>query len=85
MIEPGMSPVALRFYRYLHLKPVNTRIDPFAPMPSKPQLDPFDANQEFPTLLFNAANRQRLNGLVPELAFVVSIGSASLPSPSAAA
>jgi SAM-dependent methyltransferase len=67
MIEPGMSPFAYPFYRYLHQEPVDMRSDPFAPIAGKPQRDPFDANQAVPSLLFNAANRRRLSELVPEL------------------
>jgi SAM-dependent methyltransferase len=67
MIEPGMSPVAYPFYRYLHQEPADMSIDPFALTPAKRPRDPFDANQAIPTLLFDAGNRQRLNELVPEL------------------
>jgi ubiquinone/menaquinone biosynthesis C-methylase UbiE len=67
MIEPGMSPVAYPFYRYLHQEDADMRVDPFTSTPEKPQRDPFDANQAIPSLLFNAANRPRLNELVPEL------------------
>jgi len=67
MIEPGMSPVAYPFCRYLHQEPVDIHADPFAPMQARPQRDPFDANQAIPTLLFDAANRRRLSELVPEL------------------
>jgi SAM-dependent methyltransferase len=68
MIEPGMSPVAYPFYRYLHQEPADMRVDPFSEMPAKRPRDPFDANQAIPTLLLDAANRQRLTELVPELA-----------------
>jgi SAM-dependent methyltransferase len=67
MIEPGMSPVAYPFYRYLHQEPVDMSIDPLSSVPATSQRDPFDANQAIPTLLFNAANRPRLSELVPEL------------------
>jgi len=67
MIEPGISPVAYPFYRYLHQEPVDMRSDPFKSMPADPRRDPFDANQAIPTLLFSADNRQRLRELVPEL------------------
>lgn len=67
MIEPGMSPVAYPFYRYLHQEPVDMGIDPLSSVPTKRPRDPFDANQAIPTLLFNAANRPRLSEVVPEL------------------
>lgn len=67
MIEPGMSPVAYPFYRYLHQEPVDMHSDPFVSMPVDPRRDPFDANQAIPSLLFRAHNRQRLGELVPEL------------------
>jgi SAM-dependent methyltransferase len=67
MIEPGMSPVAYPFYRYLHQEPADMRSDPFAFLPADPRRDPFDANQAIPSLLFSAGNRQRLGALVPEL------------------
>jgi SAM-dependent methyltransferase len=66
MIEPGMSPVAYPFYRWLHQEPADMRADPFAAM-TKSSRDPFDANQAIPTLLFDPANRARLNETVPEL------------------
>jgi SAM-dependent methyltransferase len=67
MIEPGMSPIAYPFYRYLHQEPADMGIDPFSEMPLKRPRDPFDANQAIPTLLLDAANRPRLSELVPEL------------------
>jgi SAM-dependent methyltransferase len=67
MIEPGMSPIAYPFYRYLHQEPADMGIDPFSEMPIKRPRDPFDANQAIPTLLLDAANRPRLSELVPEL------------------
>jgi SAM-dependent methyltransferase len=67
MIEPAMTPLAYPFYRYFHQEPVDMRSDPFAPMLATSQRDPFDANQAIPSLLFKAANRQRLSELVPEL------------------
>jgi SAM-dependent methyltransferase len=67
MIEPGMSPVAYPFYRYLHQEPADMGIDPFSEMPIKRPRDPFDANQAIPTLLLDIANRPRLSELVPEL------------------
>ena len=67
MIEPGMSPVAYPFYRYLHQEAVDMISDPFTSMPAYPRRDPFDANQAIPTLLFSADNRQRLRKLVPRI------------------
>ena len=67
MIEPGMSPIAYPFYHHLHQEPADMGVDPFVPAPAKSSRDPFDANQAIPTLLFNPANRPRLNEAVPEL------------------
>jgi SAM-dependent methyltransferase len=67
MIEPGMSPIAYPFYRYLHQEPADMRVDPLLLGPTKLSRDPYDANQAIPTLLFSGANRSRLNELVPEL------------------
>jgi SAM-dependent methyltransferase len=52
MIEPAMTPLARRFYRYFHNEPVDMGVDPFAPVTINPDRDPFDANQAIPTLLF---------------------------------
>jgi hypothetical protein len=67
MIEPGMSPVAYLFYRYLHQEPADISVASFAGTAAKASRDPFDANQAILTLLFEDANRLRLNELVPEL------------------
>jgi SAM-dependent methyltransferase len=67
MIEPGMSPIAYPFYRYLHQEPADMRVDPLLLGPTKLSRDPYDANQAIPTLLFSGANRSRLNELEPEL------------------
>ena len=67
MIEPGMSPIAHPFYHYLHHEPVNMRVNLFVATPAESSRDPFDANQATPTLLFNPANRARLNEMIPEL------------------
>ncbi|HEY4344146.1 MAG TPA: class I SAM-dependent methyltransferase [Parvibaculum sp.] len=68
MIEPGMSPVAYPFYRFLHEEPADTGCDPFVPVISEGTRDPFDANQAIPTVLFREENRKRLQELLPDLA-----------------
>jgi SAM-dependent methyltransferase len=67
MIEPGMSPVAYPFYRYLHQEPADLHCDPFKPVPSQGPRDPFDSNQAIPTLLFREDQRDRLQALIPDI------------------
>lgn len=67
MIEPGMSPIAYPFYRYLHQEPADLRCDPFESMSSQGPRDPFDSNQAIPTLLFRQEHRDRLHALIPKL------------------
>ena len=68
MIEPAMTTVARLFYERYHEEPVDMRSDPFAPVVSNPDRDPFDANQAIPTLLFaNEAARKRVEQEVPAL------------------
>lgn len=68
MIEPAMTAVARRFYDRYHEEPVDMMVDPFAPVVSNPDRDPFDANQAIPTLLFaTAAARQRVEREISSL------------------
>jgi len=58
MIEPGMSPIAYPFYRYIHQEPAEMNVDPFEEPPSDFRRSPWDSNQDIPTLLFdNERNR----------------------------
>ena len=68
MIEPAMTAVARRFYRHCHEKPVEMDVDPFAPVVTNPNRDPFEANQAIPTLLFaTPAACSRVENMVPSL------------------
>jgi SAM-dependent methyltransferase len=68
MIEPGMSPVAYPFYRWLHQEPADLGADPFAENSVAGARDPFDSNQAIPTLLFDRADNVRmLARRVPQL------------------
>jgi len=68
MIEPAMTTVAHGFYDRFHEEPVDMKADPFAPVVTNPDRDPFDANQAIPTLLFaNAPARDRLQQAIPAL------------------
>ena len=68
MIEPAMTPVARRFYQRFHEEPVDMDADPFAPVITNPDRDPFDANQAIPSLLFATASaRNRVEVTVPLL------------------
>ena len=60
MIEPAMTTLARRFYDRFHEEPVDMNADPFKPVKSNPDRDPFDANQAIPTLLFATAPARRL-------------------------
>lgn len=60
MIEPAMTALALRFYDRFHEEPVDMTVDPFAPVETNPNRDPFDANQAIPTLLFAKESGRRL-------------------------
>jgi SAM-dependent methyltransferase len=66
MIEPGMSPVARRFYQGLHQEPVDMEADAFAEAVGQSGDDPFDSNQALPTLLFGTRQaRSRFEQVVP--------------------
>jgi SAM-dependent methyltransferase len=68
MIEPAMTPLARRFYERFHEEPVDMDADPFAPVITNPDRDPFDANQAIPSLLFATASaRSRVEATVPLL------------------
>jgi SAM-dependent methyltransferase len=68
MIEPAMTAVARRFYDRYHEEPVDMTADPFAPVVSNPDRDPFDANQAIPTLLFaESDSRKRVEQEIPSL------------------
>jgi SAM-dependent methyltransferase len=68
MIEPAMTMVARQFYIRYHGEPVDMQADPFAPVVTNPDRDPFDANQAIPTLLFSTAGaRQRVEKEIPSL------------------
>jgi SAM-dependent methyltransferase len=60
MIEPAMTALARRFYDRFHEEPVIMNADPFKTVASKPDRDPFDANQAIPTLLFATAPARRI-------------------------
>jgi SAM-dependent methyltransferase len=71
MIEPAMTPLARRFYERFHEEPVDMTVDPFAPVVSNPDRDPFDANQAIPSLLFAKQEaRRRVEATVPSLRVV---------------
>jgi SAM-dependent methyltransferase len=68
MIEPAMTRLARRFYENFHEEPVDMGADPFAPVVTNPDRDPFDANQAIPSLLFATQNaRSRLEATIPLL------------------
>jgi hypothetical protein len=68
MIEPAMTTLARRFYENFHEEPVDMGADPFAPVVTDPDRDPFDANQAIPSLLFaTPAARSRLETTIPSL------------------
>lgn len=68
MIEPAMTTLARRFYENFHEEPVDMGADPFAPVVTNPDRDPFDANQAIPSLLFaTPAARSRLETTIPSL------------------
>jgi SAM-dependent methyltransferase len=68
MIEPAMTAVARHFYDRYHEEPVDMTADPFAPVVSNPDRDPFDANQAIPTLLFAESEaRKRVEHEIPSL------------------
>jgi SAM-dependent methyltransferase len=52
MIEPGMTALSFPFYRYMHQEPADLRADPFRPVNTRVDKDPWDSNQAIPTLLF---------------------------------
>ncbi len=68
MIEPAMTTLARRFYENFHEEPVDMTADPFAPVVTNPNRDPFDANQAIPSLLFATQKaRSRLEATIPAL------------------
>jgi SAM-dependent methyltransferase len=68
MIEPAMTTLARRFYENFHEEPVDMTVDPFAPVVTNPDRDPFDANQAIPSLLFATPEaRSRLETTIPSL------------------
>ncbi len=68
MIEPAMTTLARRFYENFHEEPVDMAADPFAPVVTNPDRDPFDANQAIPSLLFaTPAARNRMEAAIPTL------------------
>jgi SAM-dependent methyltransferase len=68
MIEPAMTALARGFYHHCHEEPVEMGADPFAPVVTDPNRDPFDANQAIPTLLFSTPEAcRRVEELVPSL------------------
>jgi len=68
MIEPAMTPLARRFYENFHEETVDMGADPFAPVVTNPDRDPFDSNQAIPSLLFaTPAARSRLETTIPSL------------------
>jgi SAM-dependent methyltransferase len=68
MIEPAMTTLARRFYENFHEEPVDMAADPFAPVVTNPDRDPFDANQAIPSLLFaTPAARNRVEAAIPTL------------------
>jgi SAM-dependent methyltransferase len=68
MIEPAMTTLARRFYDRFHEEPVDMNADPFAPVATNPDRDPFDANQAIPTLLFATTPARRLvEQVIPSL------------------
>ncbi|MEP6841315.1 MAG: class I SAM-dependent methyltransferase [Bradyrhizobium sp.] len=68
MIEPAMTTLARRFYENFHEEPVDMAADPFAPVVTNPDRDPFDANQAIPSLLFaTQVARSRLEATIPSL------------------
>jgi SAM-dependent methyltransferase len=68
MIEPAMTTIAHGFYHRFHEEPVDMIADPFAPVVTNPDRDPFDANQAIPTLLFaDALACDRLQQAIPAL------------------
>jgi SAM-dependent methyltransferase len=69
MLEPGITPLSLLFYKYLHQEPVLNTIDPLADGQPDPGKDPYVGNQAIPTLLVTR-EAQRLANLLPDLAVV---------------
>jgi SAM-dependent methyltransferase len=68
MIEPAMTTLARRFYDRFHQELVDMNADPFAPVATNSDRDPFDANQAIPTLLFATAQaRRRVELAIPSL------------------
>jgi hypothetical protein len=68
MIEPAMTTLARRFYENFHEETVDMGADPFAPVVTNPDRDPFHSNQAIPSLLFaTPAARSRLETTIPSL------------------
>src|SRR5262249_6382057 len=71
MIEPGMTTLSYPFYRYLHQEPADLRADPFKPVSTRSDKDPWDSNQAIPTLLFaREANASEVLRQVPSIQLV---------------
>lgn len=66
MVEPGITPVSLAFYKLLHPEPCILRDDPLADGPLTPDRDPYDANQAIPSLLVGR-DRRRFTSAIPAL------------------
>lgn len=69
MVEPLITPVSWIFYNFFHPELIDMGQDPLALGDASPDKDPFDANQAFPTVIFNR-DFVRFNNMFPDLHMV---------------
>lgn len=66
MIEPAITLGSTLFYRFIHEEPVDMSADPLLTGLPRPDRDPYESNQAFPTLIATR-DRERFHRAVPEL------------------
>jgi SAM-dependent methyltransferase len=64
LLEPGMTPLSILFFKLFHDEPVLLKEDPLKEGPLTPGRDPFDSNQAIPDLIFKK-DPQRFHTLFP--------------------
>jgi SAM-dependent methyltransferase len=69
MIEPAITWGSSLFYRLIHPEPVDMSMDPLAEGAARPDRDPYDSNQAFPTLIATKY-RDRFHQMLPELRII---------------
>jgi len=58
MVEPGITPFSLIFYKLFHIEPVIINVNPFDIVKPDSKRVPFDANQAIPTIIFKYKIRE---------------------------